>query len=156
MWLLYIMNELLQEISLRPDIRLGKVPSRSSSASPLPSSQPEFSLPPPSTSTLNYSSAFMCRLPLFLIQSRPQPPLPALERRDPDFVSIDIDKLGGGEVMDQSHLTRVVVGCDEDIQDIQHTEDILQQVKGSDGCGKGSSLRVVHPLVIYKQDDNLS
>lgn len=46
-----------------------------------------------------------------------------------DFVSI-VDGLGPGvgEVSDQSHLTQVAIGCDEDPPDCPSTEEILQQV----------------------------
>lgn len=105
----------------------GHVPSRSSSMSPLPPSLP-FTLPAPSSTSLNYSSPFLCRLPLHLIQ-KPRPSAPAVaEHVETEFVNID--KLGGEEVSDQSHLTKVSVGFEEeDVQDVsQDMEEVLEQV----------------------------
>ena len=126
----------MQETSLRPDIKLGRVASRSSSVSPLPPppAASEFTLPPHSSVQLDYSSPFLCRLPLRLLQ-QPRPPGVGevgglLEGVDADYVNI-MEKLGPGvgEVSDQSHLTQVAVGCEEDIQeDNMSTEEIIQQV----------------------------
>ncbi len=45
---------------------------------------------------------------------------------DVDYVNIDI---GVREVKDQSHLTRVVVGCEDELEEVESPEDILQQVR---------------------------
>lgn len=115
-----------QETSLRPDIKLGRVPSRSNSASPLPPPivVTDFSLPPPSSANLDYTSAFVCRLPLKFLQPRPSSRAAGLEAMDIGFVNI-MEKVG---ISDQSHLTQVVVGCDEDLQECEPAKDILQQV----------------------------
>ncbi len=115
-----------QETSLRPDIKYGHVQSRANSASPLPpmlsaSRDPNLSLPPATSVALDYTSGLVCRLPLSLLQPRPPVGL--------EVVSM-LDKLGaaGGEVSDQSHLTQLVVGCDQDPQECPPTEQILQEV----------------------------
>lgn len=131
MW--YYLFQWQQETSLRPDIKHGRVPSRSSSMSPLPPpvAPSDFYLPrpPQSSANLDYSSAFLCRLPLRLLQPRPPEREADLEAMEIDFVSI-MDKLGPGigEVSDQSHLTQVLIGCDEDPQECPSTEAILEEV----------------------------
>lgn len=104
-------------------MKLGCVPSHSSSVSPLPApvAGPKFSLPPPSSVTLDYSSAFLCRLPLNILQSRAVGLELAVET---GYVST----VGTAVVDDQSHLTQVSVGCDEDPMEYLPTEEIVQQV----------------------------
>lgn len=115
---------LQQETSLRPDIKLGRVPSRSTSTSPLPPpfGSHEFALPHPSSAPLDYSSAFLCRLPLTALKPHP---FGSELLVDADYAS----KLVTREVTDQSHLTQVVVGCEEDPQECPPAEEIVQQVR---------------------------
>lgn len=129
----------LQETSLRPDIRLGRVLTDSSGlySSPLslPPGPPDFSLPPPSNKSIDYNSAFLCSLPLRKIKPHPFPTQGDVsELRGADGLgSMDLENLGVGEVTDQSHLTRVVVGCEEDIAPLDigtpEVEDVLKQVR---------------------------
>ena len=77
----------------------------------------------PPSSALDYSSGFLCRLPLKALQGWRA----GLEVGDPSAYG----SLMGGtvEVSDQSHLTQVVIGCEEDPQECPPTEEIVQQVR---------------------------
>ena len=120
-----------QETSLRPDIKLGHVESRASSASPLPPTihpalrGADYPLPPSTSVALDYTSGLICRFSLSLLQPHPSAPI-----LDVGGAGGILDRLEavGGEIRDQSHLTQVAVGCDQDPPECPPTEDILQQV----------------------------
>lgn len=132
-----------KETSVRPDIRYGKlgpaVPSSDVSPSPQPTPPhpppppPEFHLPPPTKNVrLDYSSPFLLRIdvaPLLLHSTRPHPPpprphaivdgSPAVAAEEKTEVVVvagggESEEGAGGEAPDQSFLTRVVVGVEEE------------------------------------------
>ena len=89
---------------MRPDILHGRLVSaieRGQSASPLPPMATPFQLPPSTNVSLDTMSPFLCRLPLTLLRSGVDE-------------SAHIDVSGLGEIKDQSHLTKVVVGVESE------------------------------------------
>ena len=92
---------------MRPDIRHGRVASapRSATASPLP--LPEFRLPPPTGTQLDYSSPFLCRIDLGLLRGHTQPrPASAVPSPSAFLEQLRVDVTGAGDVSSQAHLTK--------------------------------------------------
>ena len=128
----------MQETCLRPDIRYGKlsVPvSRSETASPAPLS--DFILPPATNFQLDYTSPFICKIDLSLLRPHPQPangslcssPVPLTDQNN--LLAVDVGD-ASGEISDQSHLTKVVVGVEEDGEGVgmlETPEEILMEVQ---------------------------
>jgi hypothetical protein len=100
-----------REVSLRPDIRYGRVatPSNSQTPVPIPLSSRGPS-PAPSLNSVDYSSPYVCRINLSLLA-----PLPPVIQ--PQVVGMATSPASSLEVLEevgvaseQSHLTQVVVG----------------------------------------------
>ena len=106
----------LQELSLRPDIRLGRVLSDGSC------------VPPASNVAMNFNSNLTCSFPLVKLATHPP------SQGDLSDLRVDQQEFDVSETADQSHLTKVVVGCEEDDlpqdENIPDVDEILQQVKG--------------------------
>ena len=104
---------LLQETSLRPDILHGKLASaidRGQSASPLPPN--EFRVPPPTSVRLDRTSPFLCQLDLNKLCAHPDLVPAGQASAMEDYMNIDISDVG--EIRDQSHLTKLTVGVEDD------------------------------------------
>ena len=128
----------MQETCLRPDIRYGKlsVPvSRSETASPAPLS--DFILPPATNFQLDYTSPFICKIDLALLRPHPQPangslcssPVPLTDQNN--LLAVEVGD-ASGEISDQSHLTKVIVGVEEDGEGVgmlETPEEILMEVQ---------------------------
>lgn len=123
---------------MRPDIRYGRV-----TMAPLVLPDPH--LPPPSSIKLDYSSPYLCRIDLSLLLQTHAQPLPnsntALRNRSmsPSFL---LDKeiglsgaFGGGEIEDQSHLTKVFVGVEGEGEeggfDSELPDDVLMEAQAA-------------------------
>ena len=138
---------LLQEASVRPDIKHGRVhtdnpgaPLTSGSVLPVLPTQTEFSIPPPSKATIDYDSAFLCSVPLQRLKPHPHTHyevggIPEIAAG----VSVEMQQ----SVADQRHLTRVVVGVEEEEEEEEEVDgtgshdsrassvdELLQQVTG--------------------------
>lgn len=112
-----------QETSLRPDIQHGS--TRAESVSPLP---PEFHIPAPTNHQLDYTSPFIVRLDITQLRSSQKTTSTSTATDQTSFLNIDLSELS--EVSDQSHLTKVVVGCEEERNDGgETTDEILMQVQ---------------------------
>ena len=118
-----------QETSLRPEIRHGTtafIPSRSVSPAPISS---DLSIPtPPINIKVDYSSPFLCRLDLSIIRGATTSSSlatsvggVALLGEQMDHVSVDVG--GVSEVPNQSHLTKVVIGCEEEEEEPEEEEE---------------------------------
>ena len=124
-----------QETCLRPDIRYGKLSTpvnRSETVSPAPPA--DFLLPPATNVQLDYTSPFICRINLALLRSQVTSngslcSSPVMPTDQNDIFPLDIDDIVG-EVSDQSHLTKVTVGVEDEGEGMVETpEEILMQVQ---------------------------
>ena len=110
---------------MRPDIRLGVV---TTSCSPQPSPAVTETHIPLSSSTvpLDYSSPFLCRIDLRLLSQTSHKDSPLGVGPSPlvtdDIVKIDVSGYEEDEVVDQSHLTRVHVGFEEEEEIVMEEE----------------------------------
>ena len=121
---------------MRPDIRLGIVASSHSPQPPPAVTETHIPLSS-STTLLDYSSPFMCRIDLSLLSraSHKDSPLgvgPTPLATD-DIVKIDVSGYEEEEeVVNQSHLTRVHVGFEEEEEVIvMEEEETVEELAGS-------------------------
>lgn len=109
--------------------------SRSETASPVPLA--DFILPPATNVQLDYTSPFICKIDLALLRSHPQPtngslrssPVPLTNQSN--LLPIDVGD-ASVEASDQSHLTKVVVGVEEEGEGmgmVETPEEILMEVQ---------------------------
>ena len=122
----------VQELSVRPDIRLGVIPT-GHSPNPAPV-LPEPCIPPPTTIQLDYTSPFICQVELSLLLSQQQQWVnpPSSTASNSPLVVDDLQKIdvGGGEEeeVDQSHLTRVQVGFEEEVEEENQGEEEMGEL----------------------------
>lgn len=110
--------------------------SRSETASPAPLT--DFILPPATNVQLDYTSPFICKIDLGLLRSHPQStngslrssPVPLTNQSN--LLPIDVGD-ASVEASDQSHLTKVVVGVEEEGGEgmgmLETPEEILMEVQ---------------------------
>jgi len=103
--------------------------NRSETVSPVP--PPDFLLPPATNVQIDYTSPFICKINLDLLRSHlasngsvcSSPVLPTDQN---DIFTLDIN----GEISDQSHLTKVTVGVEDEGEGMVETpEEVLMQVQ---------------------------